>query len=98
MIKKIASQMDLCYIDLNERQRDYLKKNKKSPPSGREVSWEFTLRMIFKHMLLRKSWDELSQENGFLLTVDHVHQNSTGAALIKECASEFLKKLSLPDG
>jgi hypothetical protein len=54
--------------------------------------------MIFKHMLLRKSWDELSQENGFLLTVDHVHQNSTGAALIKECASEFLKKLSLPDG
>jgi lysophospholipase L1-like esterase len=97
LIKKITSQMDLCYIDLNERQRDYLTKNKKNPSSGREISWEFTFRMIFKHILLRKSWDALSQENGFLLTVDHVHQNSTGAALIKDCASEFLKKLSLPD-
>ncbi|MDD3682119.1 MAG: GDSL-type esterase/lipase family protein, partial [Mesotoga sp.] len=93
LIKKITSQMDLCYIDLNERQRDYLTKNKKNPSSGREVSWEFTLRMIFKHIILRKSWDALSQENGFLLTVDHVHQNSTGAALIKDCSSEFLKKL-----
>jgi hypothetical protein len=53
--------------------------------------------MIFKHILLRKSWDALSQENGFLLTVDHVHQNTAGATLIKDCASEFLKKLSLPD-
>lgn len=97
LIKKITSQMDLCYMDLNERQRDYLKKADKRPSSGREVSWEFTLRMIFKHILLRKSWDALSQENGFLLTVDHVHQNTAGATLIKDCASEFLRKLSLPD-
>jgi len=87
----------LCYMDLNERQRDYLKKADKRPSSGREVSWEFTLKMIFKHILLRKSWDALSKENGFLLTVDHVHQNTTGATLIKDCASEFLRKLSLPD-
>ncbi len=33
LIKKITSQMDLCYIDLNERQRDYLTKNKKNPSS-----------------------------------------------------------------
>lgn len=91
LIKKITHEMKLHYVELNECQRDYLSKRKSNPLTEREISWRFTAMMMFKHFFLRKSWDMLSQENGFLLTVDHVHQNSTGATLIKNCASEFLK-------
>lgn len=91
-IKETALEMNVGYIVLNERQRDYLKMSAKATTTSQEISWELTLRVVLRHSVFRKKWDELSRENGLLLTVDHVHQNGTGATLIKDCAAEFLRE------
>lgn len=95
LIKKICQELDVFYIPVNEYQREYLRTKGATARISQDVSWSFTGRMIFEHFLFRKSWDVLSKKNGFLLTVDHVHQNSTGARLIKDCAAKFLKDFLL---
>ena len=91
IIESIAGHAGAHYLDLNERQQEYLEGAGSSPSINREVSWDFTGRMIFEHYTLMKSWDRLSKTNGFQLTVDLVHQNSTGAGIIKDCVLEFLR-------
>ncbi len=92
LIKETALEMNVGYIALNERQRDYLKMSAKATKTSQEISWELTLKVVLRHNVFRKKWDVLSRENGLLLTVDHVHQNGTGATLIKDCATEFLRE------
>lgn len=45
----------------------------------------------FKHYVLRKSWEEISQEAGLILTVDTVHQNKIAASMIEQLIRSFLE-------
>ena len=48
------------------------------------------LKFFFRYVL-RKSWEEISQEAGLILTVDTVHQNKIAASMIEQLIRSFLE-------
>jgi len=87
-IKEIAKNKEITYLPFNEKMIDYLQKN----PSNPKYSYEKRLVEIaaVKHFLLRKSFDEISEEYGFSLLVDHIHINSEGAKIITNLIIDFI--------
>jgi lysophospholipase L1-like esterase len=92
VIKDIAAKLSVFYIPVSEAQKEYLKQTATKPKLPQEISWGLTMKAIFKRKLFRKSYDKISEKNGFLLTIDGVHPNSTGAKIIKDCVTKFLKE------
>jgi hypothetical protein len=51
-------------------------------------------RAILRHLLLRQSFDEISEKNGLLLTTEEVHMNSRGGTIIADQIEMFLQSYS----
>jgi len=47
---------------------------------------------IYMHYIYSMSWDSISKRNGLLLTIDKMHQNSTGSNMIADLIKSFLEK------
>ena len=45
---------------------------------------------VLQHVLLRRSYDRISERRGLLLTTDHVHQNTHGASMIADLVERFV--------
>ncbi|MDG9728539.1 SGNH/GDSL hydrolase family protein, partial [Streptomyces sp. DH41] len=45
---------------------------------------------LVRRALLRHSLDTISRRRGLVLTTDHIHQNSRGAALVAEVIDTWL--------
>ena len=52
--------------------------------SYREATPAAVAGVLVQHAVLRRSLDTISRRRGLVLTTDHIHQNSRGAALIAE--------------
>lgn len=84
-----AEQCGVDYLPLFEHQHEYLRHNDAAPvplPSG-ERSWYSSM---LQHLLLRRPFDRISERRGLLLTTDHVHQNSRGAAIIADLVEQYV--------
>lgn len=90
IIKKVATQERLVYLPLNERQRRYLEQYGKNTPSPLGEKRNGTVKAIFHHYLLGKSYDAISRQNGLVLTSEGLHMNSKGAKMISDLAIEFI--------
>lgn len=90
-IKEIAQNEDLIYLPLREMQKEYLKQN---PPQSK-YTYEDTFMVmnlsILKNIFLERSWDKISEEHGFMLTPDNIHQNSISGKMILELVQNFIK-------
>jgi lysophospholipase L1-like esterase len=99
-VKEIASEKNITYLPLNEKQRSYLENN---PSIDAEVFTQTnsprTLFALVEHNVLFRSYDDIGRRRGLQLTSECVHMNSRGAAMIIELALPFfeekMKKLAL---
>ncbi|MHA1637750.1 MAG: SGNH/GDSL hydrolase family protein [Candidatus Thorarchaeota archaeon] len=89
-IKKIAMNMNIDYLHLNE----LMVEGNQSVPSETEfASRESELEMFkatIRYYLLHKDWDSISERNGFRFHIDYLHLNTEGARLIAELIQGFL--------
>ena len=87
-IYEIANKHKISYLPINEKMIDYLKKH----PSNPKYPYEKRLveEAAYKNFLFRKSFDEISEEYGFSLLVDHIHINTEGAKIIADLMLEFI--------
>jgi len=46
---------------------------------------------IFFHFLLGRSFDEISESNGFLIVTDFLHLNNRGAEMVAELIEGFVR-------
>lgn len=60
-------------------------------PPPYEGSLGLALRSTFQHLVLRRSWDEISAANGLTLLTDHIHLNDTAAAVVADLISGWLR-------
>ncbi|TGN19964.1 SGNH/GDSL hydrolase family protein [Leptospira idonii] len=94
IIKKIASEEKTGYIPLNETLVNKLKespekelKEYKRNPWGMYVS-------ILKYYSTTKSWNDISEDNGYLLLTDGIHLNDVSGKILSSLVTEELIRLS----
>jgi acyl-CoA thioesterase I len=96
VIRRIAAEEDLSFLDLHDRLMMYLKEHEKDraglPP---RLAYRDGLINIGNALALHAqglSWNEVSRRNGLLLTTDCLHLNDTGGAMIADLIEDWLRK------
>ncbi|MFF8563806.1 SGNH/GDSL hydrolase family protein [Streptomyces albidoflavus] len=94
MIAEVAAAEDVSYLPLHERQTEELRRADPPPIPYREPTPAAGVGVLLQRALLRRSLDTISRRRGLVLTTDHIHQNSRGAALVAEVIDSGLLTLS----
>lgn len=94
MIAEVAATNKAIYLPLHERQIEELRQADPPPTPYRELTPAAGLGALVRHAVLRRSLDTISRRRGLVLTTDHIHQNSRGAALIAELIDTCLQPQS----
>ncbi|MEU3740019.1 SGNH/GDSL hydrolase family protein [Streptomyces sp. NPDC032198] len=84
LIAEVATTGGATYLPLHERQIEELRHADPPPIPYRELTPAAGLGVLVRHAVLRHSLDTISRRRGLVLTTDHIHQNSRGAALVAE--------------
>ncbi|MFI8101272.1 SGNH/GDSL hydrolase family protein [Streptomyces sp. NPDC086023] len=90
MIAEVASTNKAAYLPLHERQAEELRRADPSPVPYRDPTPAASVGVLLQRALLRRSLDAISRRRGLVLTTDHIHQNSRGAALVAEVIDAWL--------
>lgn len=93
IIKEIAQSYQLDYLPLNETMTTNIAARGKKPSllhlhKGNTTSSLY--KALLKHYVLRKSYDEISEENGFLYLTDLLHLNTRGATMVADLVQNFV--------
>ncbi|HEY8544406.1 MAG TPA: SGNH/GDSL hydrolase family protein [Acidimicrobiales bacterium] len=98
MIAEIAAGHGVAYLPLHERQLEELRRDVPARVPYEELTVAGYLGTLAQRKLLRRSLDAISRRRGLLLTTDHIHQNSRGAALIAEVIDVGMLQSAVADG
>ncbi|WP_399887736.1 SGNH/GDSL hydrolase family protein [Streptomyces sp. BBFR51] len=90
MIAEVATANEATYLPLHERQIEELRQAGPPPIPYREPTPAAGVGVLVQHAVLRRSLDTISRRRGLVLTTDHIHQNSRGAALVAEVIDNCL--------
>ena len=93
IIKKIADEFNLYYIPLFEEVEKYLieKGENTNLPKIENDGLIMLQNFMIKKILLKQSWDKISTDSRFKVTLDHIHFNNYSANLMESMVSEFIK-------
>ncbi|MEV8319310.1 GDSL-type esterase/lipase family protein [Streptomyces sp. NPDC059900] len=90
MIAEVAAAHGTAYLPLHERQVEELRQADPPPIPYQDPTPRASVGVLVRHAVLRRSLDTISRRRGLVLTTDHIHQNSRGAALVAEVIDTFL--------
>ncbi|MEW1723892.1 GDSL-type esterase/lipase family protein [Streptomyces sp. NPDC093109] len=90
MIAEVATTNKATYLPLHERQTEELRQADPPPIPYRDPTPAASVSVLVRHAVLRRSLDTISRRRGLVLTTDHIHQNSRGAALVAEVIDTWL--------
>ncbi len=90
-LKQIADKEQVSYLPVCEKQHEYLMKRVDGKGRPLEDLTRMVLKSMFKHYVLLKSFDRISEENGFKLLTDGIHLNSIGAGMIADELALFVR-------
>ncbi|MEU9337065.1 SGNH/GDSL hydrolase family protein [Streptomyces sp. NPDC048290] len=90
LIAEVATAEDVAYLPLHERQTEELRRASPPPVPYQEPTAAASVGVLVRRAVLRRSLDTVSRRRGLLLTTDHIHQNSRGAALVAEVIDTWL--------
>ena len=91
VVAEVAAAEGVAYLPLRERLVSYLE----SVPKGSPIPFAHFSRAqnssVRSHILLGKSFDEISASNGFHLLVDGIHLNTHAASVIADLVEGFIR-------
>ncbi|MFZ4267399.1 SGNH/GDSL hydrolase family protein [Streptomyces arboris] len=90
MIAEVATAHDATYLPLHERQVEEVRRAGPPPIPYRAPTPAASVGVLLRTAVLRHRLDTISRRRGLLLTTDHIHQNSRGAALVAEVIDTWL--------
>jgi lysophospholipase L1-like esterase len=91
-VREIATENNVGYLPLHERQVDYLRTRQQPPRTHYRAGLGLASRASIQHFVLRRTLDDISARRGLSLTTDTIHQNTRGATLIADVITEFLAR------
>ncbi|MFF4082574.1 SGNH/GDSL hydrolase family protein [Streptomyces sp. NPDC001777] len=90
MIAEVATTNKAAYLPLHERQTEELRRADPPPIPYQEPTPASSVGVLVQRAVLRRDLDTVSRRRGLVLTTDHIHQNSRGAALVAEVIDAWL--------
>lgn len=90
IIGEAASIGSTDYIPFYESFQDRLARTPTTKPFTRFSFASFYRDYLFREMILRQSFDEISRSNGWKFHIDGVHLNTEGGRILAEAVQEFL--------
>ncbi len=92
-IKTIATEKEVAYLPLHETMREFL--GNKGPkidyaPNDGQIDRMIGRALVLQRPLLRKSYNQISQENGFDLLSDGLHFNATAGKMVADLITTWL--------
>jgi hypothetical protein len=84
--------MGVDYLNVFDKQIEYLVKHQEK--AGPEFTGQVgpMIKSLFLHSVLGYSLDKISRHNGFLLSTDYIHQNTTSGRIIADQIVGFIEK------
>ncbi len=92
VIRDTARREGCTYLPLNEKMTAYLKENPRRPRHSYSEGQFLMYTGIFEHFIFGRSFDEIAEENGFLLLTDFLHLNGRAAGMVTELIAGFIGK------
>jgi lysophospholipase L1-like esterase len=90
-VKQLATDEQLIYLPVREKQKDFLQKNPQPLKHTFEETYKLLNFSVINYYLLGKSWDEITTKHGFQLTPDNLHQNSIAGGMIRDLVKDAIK-------
>jgi lysophospholipase L1-like esterase len=90
IIREAASTGSAHYIPLYEAFRERLARATATKPFTRFSFASFYRDYLWREMVLRQSFDEISRRNGWQFHIDGIHLNTAGGRMLTETVQEFL--------
>lgn len=90
-IKQLATDEQLMYLPVREKQKEFLHKNPQPLKHTFEETYKLLNFSVIGFYLLGKSWDDISTKHGFQLTSDNLHQNSIAGSMIRDLVKDAIR-------
>jgi lysophospholipase L1-like esterase len=87
-LRRIAAAHNVAYLPLHDRLASLLPSPHKPPPYRGRFGPMIRARLSRK--ILHRSWDRISDSNGLIALVDHVHLNDRAAVLTADLVADFI--------
>ena len=92
-IRKLAGELGVEVLPLNEKLTELLMARTRPPdrdylPGKKRLSP--ILSAVTGHYLLRRSWDEIAERRGLVMTPDYIHLGERAGAILEELVEEFI--------
>jgi lysophospholipase L1-like esterase len=91
LLREIATEEDVVYLPVHERQEEYLHQVHHVAGRSHDAHSRILWTSLFRHYVLRRSFDAIAKENGFVLTTEGLHLNGRGAAIVADEVESFLR-------
>jgi lysophospholipase L1-like esterase len=98
IIGDVSHSSGAYYIPFYERFRDQLDHAVIAKPFTRFSFAAFYRDYLFREMILRHSFDEISQRNGWEFHIDGIHLNTKGGRILTDVVQQFLDSPSRSAG
>jgi lysophospholipase L1-like esterase len=98
VIADVSHSSGSYYIPFYERFCDQLARVPIAKPFNRFSFAAFYRDYLFREMILRRSFDQISQSNGWEFHVDGIHLNTNGGRILTEVVQQFLDSPSRSAG
>ncbi len=92
VIRKVAAEKQVAFLPLHAKMSSTLS------TKTTECAFEFvgpervlTYKAIVEHYLLGRSWNSISEKNGFVFLTDFIHLNEKGAGIVADLIEAFIR-------
>ena len=89
--KEIAAEEGADYIPLGEALVSYMREHPGTPKLGQSHRVRLVAAAVFRNFVLKRSYAQISQSNGYTLLIDHLHLNDTAASIVAEMVEEYVR-------
>jgi len=90
IIADVSRSNGAYYIPFYECFRDQLARSSAAKPFTRFSFAAFYRDYLFREMILRRSFDQISQANGWEFHIDGIHLNTNGGRILTKVVQQFL--------
>jgi acyl-CoA thioesterase-1 len=88
-LRETAAERGIPCLPLHDRLIALLPPDQEPPPY--EESRALIVRSAFRRLVLRRSWNQVSEANGLRVLTDHIHLNEDGASVVADLIAGFVR-------
>lgn len=87
-LRDLCAQRGVECLPLHDRLAAHIPPGHRPPPYTGDRT--LIVRAMLSHMVLRRSWDDISRRNGLVVLTDHIHLNDTAATVVADLVAQAL--------